>query len=154
MRARVGPRCDYWSMTRFVVDAAAALRLAETGSAVPDAHELLAPTLLRSQALSAMHEAAHRGELTATEARERLARLNRLKIRLLGDGVLRSTAWKIADELGWESTYAAEYVALTRLQADYLVTLDDDLARAVEGVVPTAPFDALLDPAAVRPSTT
>lgn len=135
-------------MSRFVVDAPAALRLAETGSVVPEVHELLAPTLLRSQALTAVHEAVHRGELTSTEGRERLARLNRLKIRLLGDGVLRSTAWKVADELGWASTFAAEYVALTRLQADFLVTLDDDLARAVQGVVATAPFDALLDPAA------
>ncbi|KQY46675.1 type II toxin-antitoxin system VapC family toxin [Cellulomonas sp. Root137] len=135
-------------MTRFVVDAAAALRLAAIGTPVPVAHELLAPTLLRSQALSAMHEAVHRGDLTSAEARERLARLNRMSIRLLGDGVLRNTAWKIADELGWESTYAAEYVALTRLQADALVTLDDGLARAVEGVVATAPFEALLDPAA------
>ena len=131
-------------MTKFVVDAVAALRFAATGTPLPDAHELLAPTLLRSQALSAMHEAVHQGSLSAAEARERLARLNRLKIRLLGDAVLRKVAWTIADELGWESTYAAEYVALTRLQADYLVTLDDDLARAVQGVVATAPFDALL----------
>ncbi|WP_315094404.1 hypothetical protein [uncultured Cellulomonas sp.] len=136
-------------MTRFVVDAAAALRLAATGAPVPDEHELLAPTLLRSQALSAMHAAVHRGQLDAAEARSRLDRLGRLRIRLLGDGVLRKVAWTVADELGWESTYAAEYVALTRLQADYLVTLDDDLACAVAGVVPTAPFDALLDPASV-----
>jgi len=135
-------------MTKFVVDAGAALRLAATDARLPDTHELLAPTLLRSQALSAMHEAVHRAELSADVARERLVRLNRLKIRLLGDAVLRQAAWKIADELGWESTFAAEYVALTRLQGDFLVTLDDELARAVEGVVATAPFDALLDPSA------
>ncbi|MET0789400.1 MAG: type II toxin-antitoxin system VapC family toxin [Cellulomonas sp.] len=133
-------------MTRFVVDAGAALRLAETGSTIPDVHELLAPTLLRSQTLSAMHEAVHSGELTAAEARDRVARVGRLKIRLLGDAVLRGTAWKVADQLGWASTYAAEYVALTRLQGEYLVTLDDELARAVEGVVRTAPVDAILDP--------
>ena len=135
-------------MTRFVLDVGAALRLAATDSPLPDGHQLLAPTLLRSQALSAMHEAVHRGDLSADVARERLVRLNRLKIRLLGDAVLRQAAWKIADELGWESTFAAEYVALTRLQGDFLVTLDDELARAVEGVVATAPFDALLDPSA------
>jgi indolepyruvate ferredoxin oxidoreductase alpha subunit len=135
-------------MTKFVVDSGAALRLAAADARVPDAHELLAPTLLRSQALSAMHEAVHRDELSAGVAHDRLARLNRLGIRLLGDAVLRQVAWKMADELGWESTYAAEYVALTRLQGDYLVTLDADLARAVEGVVPTAPFEALLDPSA------
>jgi predicted nucleic acid-binding protein len=135
-------------MTKFVVDAGAALQLAATDAQVPDVHELLAPTLLRSQMLSAMHEAVHRGELTAAVARQRLARVGKMRIRLLGDAVLRDVAWKTADRLGWESTYRAEYVALTQLQADFLVTLDDDFARAVEGVVPTAPFDALLDPSA------
>ena len=135
-------------MTKFVVDAGAALRLAATDTRLPDTHELLAPTLLRSQALSAMHEAVHRAELSADVARERLVRLNRLKIRLLGDAVLRQAAWKSADELGWESTFAAEYVALTRLHGDFLVTLDGAGELAVEGVVATAPFDALLDPSA------
>ncbi|MEZ0447614.1 type II toxin-antitoxin system VapC family toxin [Cellulomonas sp. ICMP 17802] len=135
-------------MTRFVVDAGAALQLAGSRAQPAAGHQLLAPTLLRSQVLSSMHEAVHRGELAAPEARARLAHVATLKIRLLGDGVLRDTAWKVADELGWVSTYQAEYVALTRLQADFLVTLDADLARAVEGVVPTAPFDALLDPTA------
>jgi predicted nucleic acid-binding protein len=57
--------------------------------------------------------------------------------------VLRRNAWKVADQLGWPETYDAEYVALTRLQADALVTLDAELARRVEGIVPTATFDAL-----------
>ena len=62
---------------------------------------------------------------------------------LLGDAVLRRVAWKYADELGWASTYDAEYVALTKLQGDALVALDEDLARRVEGVVPTASIDDL-----------
>jgi hypothetical protein len=37
----------------------------------------------------------------------------------------------------------AEYVALTKLQADAFVTLDDRLARAVRRLVATAPIDAL-----------
>jgi len=36
-----------------------------------------------------------------------------------------------------------EYVALTKLQADAFVTLDADLARRVEQIVPTATIDAL-----------
>jgi len=135
-------------VTRFVVDAAAALRLAESGADVPDGHQLLAPTLLRSQALTLMHEAVHRGDLSAADAHRRLARLQQLRIRLLGDGVLRQVAWKVADQLGWASTYDAEYVALTQLQADYLVTLDDSLAAAVDGIVQVAPFEALLGPPA------
>ncbi len=130
-------------MKRFVVDAGAALHLASVDFQVPKTHELLAPTLLRSQALSLMHEAVHRDELAADVAQERLARLNGMRIRLLGDAVLRRRAWEVADRLGWASTYAAEYIALTQLQADAFVTLDDELARAVRGIVTTASFDAL-----------
>jgi predicted nucleic acid-binding protein len=133
-------------MTRFVVDPGAALELARREVTIPEVHELLAPTLLRSQALSAMHATAHRGELAPDEARERLARLQRLPIRLLGDAVLRRRAWEVADQLGWEGTEEAEYVALTLLQADAFVTLDPALAQAVAGVVSTAPLEAILEP--------
>jgi predicted nucleic acid-binding protein len=108
-----------------------------------DAHKLLAPTLLRSQTLSALHEAVQRGELTAEVARERLVRVGKLPIRLLGDAMLRRRAWELADQLGWASTYDAEYVALTQLQADAFITLDAELARSLEGVVATASLDAL-----------
>src|SRR5918998_4182738 len=118
-------------MTKFVVDAGAVLHLASAEIEVSGEHELLAPTLLRSQTLSALHEAVQRGEIPADLARERLARIGRLPIRLLGDAVLRRRAWEVADRLGWVSTHQAEYVALTRPQADALVTLDADLARAV-----------------------
>ncbi|MGZ6327683.1 MAG: type II toxin-antitoxin system VapC family toxin [Candidatus Limnocylindrales bacterium] len=130
-------------MTRFVVDASAVLHLASARVEVPGAHKLLAPTLLRSQTLSALHEAVQRGEIPADVARDRLARIARMPIRLLGDAVLRRRAWELADRLGWASTFDAEYVALTQLQADAFVTLDADLARAVKGIVPTASIDAL-----------
>jgi predicted nucleic acid-binding protein len=130
-------------MTRFVVDASAVLHLASTEVEVPGAHELLAPTLLRSQTLSALHEAVQRGEMPADVARDRLARIGRMRIRLLGDAVLRRRAWDLADQLRWPSTYNAEYVALTQLQADAFVTLDAELARSVEGIVATASIDAL-----------
>jgi predicted nucleic acid-binding protein len=130
-------------MARFVVDASAVLHLASEELEVAAAHKLLAPTLLRSQTLSALHEAVQRGELPAAVARERLRRIGRMPIRLLGDAVLRRRAWEIADKLGWASTYAAEYIALTQLQADAFVTLDAELARSVEGIVATASIDAL-----------
>lgn len=130
-------------MTRFVVDAGAVLELATDEFEVPPEHELLAPTLLRSQTLSMLHEAVQRGEMTADQARERLERVARMPIRLLGDLVLRRRAWDLADRLGWASTYDAEYVALTQLQADALITLDADLARRVEGLVTIATFEAL-----------
>ena len=130
-------------MIRFVLDATAVLHLASAGAKVPARHKLLAPTLLRSQTLSALHEAVHRGEIPADIARDRLARIGRMPIRLLGDAVLRRRAWDLADQLGWASTYDAEYVALTQLQADAFVTLDVELARSVEGIVATASIDAL-----------
>ncbi|HXH83592.1 MAG TPA: type II toxin-antitoxin system VapC family toxin [Candidatus Tectomicrobia bacterium] len=131
-------------MTRFVVDCGVVLHLAGEGLEVPSEHELLAPTLLRSQTLSALHGAVHRGELAREAALERLARIRALPIRLLGDAVLRRRAWEVADRLGWASTYDAEYVALAQLQADALVTLDPELARAVAGLVPTATLRELV----------
>jgi predicted nucleic acid-binding protein len=101
-------------LTRFVVDSSAVLHLASVGIEVP-----------------------------ADVARDRLDRIGRMPIRLLGDAVLRRRAWDLADRLGWASTYNAEYVALTQLQADAFVTLDAELARSVEGIVATASIDAL-----------
>ena len=130
-------------MSRFVVDASVVLHLASAGIEVPAEHTLLAPTLLRSQTLSALHEAVQRGEIPADLARDHLARIGRMPIRLLGDAVLRRRAWDLADQLGWASTYTAEYVALTQLQADAFVTLDAALAQSLEGIVATASIDAL-----------
>ena len=130
-------------MTRFVVDAGAVLHLASARIETAGEHRLLAPTLLRSQTLSALHEAVQRGEIPVEVARDHLARIGQMPIRLLGDAVLRRRAWELADQLGWASTYNAEYVALTQLQADAFITLDAELARSVEGIVATASIDAL-----------
>ena len=46
-------------MTRFVVDCGAVIHLASERVEVREEHELLSPTLLRSQTLSALHEAVH-----------------------------------------------------------------------------------------------
>jgi predicted nucleic acid-binding protein len=130
-------------VTRFVVDCETLLRIAAGGVAVADGHQLVAPTLVRSQALSALYEAARRGEISAAEGIERVTRINSLKVRFLGDKVLQRTAWKVADQLGWETTYDAEFVALTQLQADVFVTADRELARAVSGLVETGTSEAL-----------
>jgi predicted nucleic acid-binding protein len=131
-------------MTRYVVDPRAVIHLADEELVVPMKHELLAPTLLRSQTLSLLHEAVARGERSDEDARELHERIGKMKIRLLGDAVLRRNAWRIADQLGWADTYTAEYLALTRLQADAFVTRDPELARAVKDIVPTASVDELL----------
>lgn len=60
-------------MTRFVVDPSAVLHLARTEAKVSSKHNLLAPTLLRSQVLSALYEAVRRDKLEPEAAREQLA---------------------------------------------------------------------------------
>jgi predicted nucleic acid-binding protein len=130
-------------VARFVVDCGVVLRLASDEIEIARKHELLAPTLLRSQTLSALHEAVHRGELSSDVARDRLRRINAMPIRLLGDAVLRRRAWEVAEQLGWAETYEAEYVALTLLQADAFITLNTKLARKVGKIVPTATIEAL-----------
>ena len=131
---------------RFVVDSGVVIRLAREQIKVRSEHELLAPTLLRSQVLSAMHEAVHAGKVQRDTALEQLTRIWAIPIRLLGDAVLRRRAFEIADQLGWSETYDAEYVALTLLQADAFVTLNADLRRRVKGVVRTATIEALRAP--------
>jgi len=126
------------------VDCQTLLQIAAGRVEVAAEHQLVAPTLVRSQALAALYEAARRGEISAVEGVERVTRINSLKVRFLGDKVLQRQAWKVAEELGWETTYDAEYVALTRLQADAFVTSDPGLAQAVSGLVQTATVDALL----------
>ena len=130
-------------MTKFVVDAGVVIRLASEAIEVSPEHELLAPTLLRSETLSALHEAVARGEITADVGLKRHRLISRMPIRLLGDAVLRRRAWQVADQLGWTSTYRAEYVALTQLQADAFITMDADLARSLEGIVAIASIDDL-----------
>lgn len=71
-----------------------------------------------------------------------------MRLRLLGDRSLQSVAWKMADQLGWPDTFVAEYLALTRLQADAFVCLDPGLSQAASALVPVASIDDLLRVAA------
>lgn len=85
----------------------------------------------------------NKGELTEDLALTHHQRLTELKMRLLGDRASRRTAWRIAREQGWETTYNAEYLAITELQADALITIDPALAAKAQGIVPLADLDAL-----------
>jgi predicted nucleic acid-binding protein len=131
-------------MTRFVIGPDVALTLAERRAAVPAQHRLLAPTLLRSQVLAQLYGEVRAGRLERREAERRLDYLRGLQIRLLGDRVLQQTAWRIAEELGWPDTFVAEYLALTRLQADALVVRDAALAQVARGLVAVASLEDLL----------
>ena len=126
-----------------MIDSGVALHLASKSADVSAEHKLHAPTLWRSETLSALYEAVRAGELPADLARERLAYIGALKIRLLGDSLLRRRAWEIAERLGLETTYEAEYVALAQLQKCTLVSMDKRWLKQVDGLVPTATVDAL-----------
>ena len=130
-------------MSRYVIRPDVAIALARDEAVIRDEHELLAPTLLRSQVLSQLYRAVRDGELSQQEAENAIGYVRRLKLRLLGDRVLQSVAWDVADQLDWPDTFDAEYVALTRLQADALVTLDERLAHAAKRLVPVASIDDL-----------
>ena len=130
-------------MTRYVIDAPTLLHIVANDVQVSPSHQIVAPNLIRSQALSLLLGAVRRGELTEDVALEHHERLTELKMRLLGDRVSRRTAWKIAREHGWESTFDAEYLAVTKLQADALVTINPALAAKAEDVVPLALLEAL-----------
>jgi|SRR5262245_25119047 len=130
-------------MSRYVIGPDVAMRLAQDQAVIRDDHQILAPTLLRSQLLSLLYQAVRRGDMTRKDAEQRLDYVRGLRIRLLGDRVLQNVAWKAAVLLGWSDTFDAEYVALTQLHADALITLDGQLAQAVKSLVPVAPIDVL-----------
>lgn len=130
-------------MARYVIDAPTLLHLIAEDIEVDPAHRLVAPNLIRSQALALLYAAVRNGEITEAVALQRHERLTEMKMRLLGDRVSRRTAWKIALEHGWDTTFDAEYLAVCRLQADAFVTIDDSMASRAAGIVPLASLDAL-----------
>lgn len=131
-------------MTRYVIEPRTALALAERRAAIPPQHRLVAPTLLRSQVLAIAYGQVARGEITRKEAAARLDYLRELQVRLLGDRVLQRVAWEVALELGWADTFVAEYIALTKLQGDALVTDEPQLAQDAQKLVPVVGIAELL----------
>jgi hypothetical protein len=96
-------------MTRYVIDAPTLLHMVATGVQVSSRHQIVAPNLIRSQALSLLLQAVRLGDLTEEVALQHHERLTELKMRLLGDRVSRRTAWRIAREQDWETTPRASF---------------------------------------------
>lgn len=130
-------------MARYVVDPRTLLHIASAGTRIHPDHQLVAPNSIRSEAASLLYDQVRRGELTEDEALRLHERLTEVKMRLLGDRVSRRTAWRIAREQGWDTIGDAEYIAVTRLQADALIAMDASLARRATGIVPLALPEAL-----------
>jgi predicted nucleic acid-binding protein len=131
-------------MARYVIDAPTLLHLVESDTPVDPAHQLVAPNTIRSEAMQLLLRDVRQGKRTERAAMRAHERMTEMKMRLLGDRVSRGVAWRIAREHDWDTLRDAEYLALVRLQADALVTVDADLAAKAENVVPVAPIQALL----------
>ncbi len=127
-----------------MIDAPTLLHLVAESVEVSRTHQLVAPNLIRSQALSRLLAAVRHGDITEEVALQRHERLTEVKVRLLGDRVSRRTAWKIALEQGWGTAFDAEYLAVTKLQADALITIDSALAAKAAHIVALAPVAALI----------
>lgn len=130
-------------MARYVVDAVTLLHIVDGNLQLDPGHQLVAPNSIRSEALQLLLDDVALGLRDEKDALALHERMTELKMRLLGDRVSRGNAWKIARQSGG-SIRDAEYLAVTRLQADALVTIDPHLAAKAKGVVPVADLDALL----------
>src|SRR6266571_3107988 len=115
-------------MARYVIDAPTLLHLVDAGLRVDPGHQLVAPNSIRSEALALLLGDVRAGKRTEAAALEAHERMTEMKMRLLGDRVSRRTAWRIARQYDWDTLRDAEYLAITKLQADALITVDPELA--------------------------
>jgi len=134
-------------VARYVIDSPTLLHLVDAGLHVHPGHQLVAPNWIRSESLGLLLADVRAGKRTEAAALEAHERMTEIKMRLLGDRVSRRTAWRIAREHDWTVLRDAEYLAITRLQADALITVDPDLAALAQAVVAVADVDDLLAPA-------
>lgn len=128
-------------MARYAIDARTLIHVIDHG--LTSSHQLVAPNFIRSEALELLLIEVSRGQRSDQSALAVHERITELKMRLLGDRVSRTTAWRLAREHDWNRLRDAEYLAIARLQADALVTVDPQLARKGAGVVPVAKLDAV-----------
>lgn len=133
-------------IARVVIDPDTAILIASDDIVSDPSYALLAPTLLRSQVLDRLFKRVRSGELAEEDGLAINARFAKLKIRFLGDAVMRRQAWAIADRKGLGTTELAEYIALTQLQADALATADMSLIASAGGLV------SIVDPQHLRTS--
>jgi predicted nucleic acid-binding protein len=118
----------------------------DAGLHVDRGHQLVAPNSIRSEALELLLRDVRAGKRTEAAALTAHERMTEVKMRLLGDRVSRRTAWQFARQHDWDTLRDAEYLAVTQLQADALVTVDPSLAATAAEAVAVAAFDDLLVP--------
>src|SRR6185295_9430792 len=95
--------------TELVIDASALVQAA----LVEEAHRqisrraLHAPSLIWSEATSAIRQLEYRGELSRSEADKTLERLRATRLTIHASNDLAVEATRLARELGWAKTYDA-----------------------------------------------
>ncbi len=125
-------------MARYTIDAPTLLHLVAEDLECDPTHQLVAPNIIRSEALSLLFAAVESGVMTEQTALDQHRKLTELDMRLLGDRVSRRTAWKLARDHGWPSTFDAEYIAVCKLRADAFVSIDPGMLAKAANVVPLA----------------
>ena len=120
-----------------VVDSSAAIQacLAADGFGLFGDEDLVAPELLWSEASSVIHQLRWRREITEKLASIAFNALLTAPIAARTPRRLRREAWRVAEDLGWAKTYDAEYVALARILACRLFTVDDRLRRGASRII-------------------
>lgn len=138
-------------MTRFGLDAATFVRIARDDRHPAEGHQLVGPGWLRSRALQLLLDEVNAGTLDERAALDLHERLTETTVRLLGDRMSRRTAWQLARQHDWADLADAACLAVTRLQADALLTTDPRLVARADGVVRVADLDELFEPAPPTP---
>jgi predicted nucleic acid-binding protein len=133
-------------VARYVIDSPTLLHVVDDGLTIDSSHQLVAPNFIRSEALQRLLHEVREGRRTEKAALHCHQRITEVKIRLLGDRVSRRTAWDIAVAHDWDRLRDAEYLSVTRLQADALITVDEDFAAVAANIVPVAALSDLLSP--------
>jgi predicted nucleic acid-binding protein len=128
-----------------VIDAGALIKPA-LASRLSDleSFRLHAPTLLWSEAASALKQLSWRGEITVDESNAALARILGHPIAIVPSRELVERATAIARQLGWAKTYDAEYLALAEQLGIRLLTNDARLrATTLVSVDVVGPLEIL-----------